>query len=223
MKVVTSATVEKAYRRYAKYYDFVFGNIFHPGRNIAIEHLHCQAGDRILEVGVGTGLSLSLYPSNVTVVGIDLSEAMLKQARQRVAEEKMTHVESLIKMDAQQMSFPDNSFDKVVAMYVASVVPDPAQLVNEIRRVCKPGGDIIFLNHFQNKNPLVRKMEAVIQPLALYLGFHPDFPMEEFLEKTNFKVMTAIPVNLLDYWTVLIGKNDKNFTRTPNLPPSLNN
>lgn len=209
MKVVTSASVEKAYRRYAKYYDFVFGNIFHPGRHTAIEHLHCQAGDRILEVGVGTGLSLSLYPANVTVVGIDLSEAMLKQAREKVAAEQLSHVQGLIKMDAQQMTFPDSSFDKVVAMYVASVVPDPAKLVNEIRRVCKPGGEIIFLNHFQNKNPVIRGIEAFIQPLATYLGFHPDFPMEEFLEKTNFKVTTAIPVNLLDYWTVLIGKNDK--------------
>lgn len=209
MAVVTSETVVRAYRRYARYYDLVFGAVFHPGRNTAVEHLHCKPGDRILEVGVGTGLSLSLYPKDVRVVGIDLSNDMLIQARRRILEEKTAQVEELIQMDAQHMSFEDNSFDKVVAMYVASVVPDPNQLVKEIRRVCKPGGTIIFLNHFQNKNLIIRQAEALIQPLAKYLGFHPDFPMSEFLEKTNFKVTTAIPVNFLDYWTVLVGVNDK--------------
>ena len=112
-------------------------------------------------------------------------------------------------MDAQNMAFEDSSFDKVVAMYVASVVPDPKKLMEEIRRVCKPGGVIIFLNHFENKNPVVKRAEALIQPLAKYLGFHPDFPMTEFLEQTGFEVKTAIPVNFLDYWTVLVGTNDK--------------
>jgi phosphatidylethanolamine/phosphatidyl-N-methylethanolamine N-methyltransferase len=208
-KPVTAETVQKAYRRYARYYDLVFGAIFHPGRNTAIEHLHCQSGDRVLEVGVGTGLSLSLYPTEVQVVGIDLSEDMLKRARRKVEEESLKHVEALIQMDAQKMTFEDDAFDKVVAMYVASVVPDPLQLVTEIRRVCKPGGTIVFLNHFQNKHPVIRRAEAMIQPLAKYLGFHPDFPMSEFLEKTQFKVATAVPVNLLDYWTVLVGVNDK--------------
>ncbi len=213
MAKVTSETVEKAYRRYARYYDLVFGAIFHPGRNTAIEHLHCKTGERILEVGVGTGLSLSLYPTDVSIVGIDLSEAMLKQARKQVQDLKLSHVESLIKMDAQKMDFPDNSFDKVVAMYVASVVPDPKLLVDEIRRVCKPNGQIIFLNHFQNKNRIVRNLESLIQPLARHLGFHPDFPLQEFLEKTEFQVTTAIPVNLLDYWTVLVGQNRKDLRK----------
>lgn len=206
---VTSDSVKQAYRRYARYYDLVFGLIFHPGRKTAIEHLHCHAGDRILEVGVGTGLSLGLYPQNVKVVGIDLSKDMLERAEERVARENLAQVESLQQMDAQQMSFADHAFDSVVAMYVASVVPDPAKLVAEIRRVCKPGGKIIFLNHFQNANPVVRKAEHVLQPLAKYLGFSPDFPMHEFLEKTGFHATTAVPVNLLDYWTVLVGTNDK--------------
>lgn len=207
---VTSDSVKQAYRRYARYYDLVFGLIFHPGRKTAIEHLHCRKGDRILEVGVGTGLSLGLYPKNVHVVGIDLSKEMLVRAEERVEREDLKQVESLQQMDAQQMSFPDDAFDSVVAMYVASVVPDPTKLVDEIRRVCKPGGKIIFLNHFQNANPVVRKAEHVLQPLAKYLGFSPDFPMHEFLERTGFHATTAVPVNLLDYWTVLVGTNDKN-------------
>ena len=204
---VTSDTVRNAYRRYARYYDLVFGAIFHPGRNMAIEHLHCQPGDRILEVGVGTGLSLGLYPETVKVVGIDLSADMLARARRRLELEPMPWVEDLLQMDAQAMTFPDQSFDKVVAMYVASVVPDLSQLMREIRRVCKPKGTIIFLNHFQNQYPVVRQAESWLQPLAKHLGFHPDFPLSEFLEKTGFHVTTAVPVNLLDYWTVLVGEN----------------
>ena len=209
MTPVTSETVKKAYRRYARYYDLVFGAIFHPGRNTAIEHLHCKSGDRILEVGVGTGLSLSLYPKDIKVVGIDLSVDMLKRAEKKVHDEQISQVEGLHAMDAQRMTFEDNSFDKVVAMYVASVVPDVAQLVNEIRRVCKPGGEIVFLNHFQNKHPLVRQAETFIQPLAKYIGFNPDFPLEDFLTQTGFQMTTAIPVNFLDYWTVIVGQNQK--------------
>lgn len=207
MEKVTTESVEKAYRRYARYYDLVFGAIFHPGRRTAIEHLHCRPGNRILEVGVGTGLSLSMYPPNVRVTGIDLSAPMLEKARERA--QGLPQVEALLEMDAQKMTFEDNSFDKVVAMYVASVVPDVGELYREIRRVCKPGGEIIFLNHFQNKNQAIRRAEHFIQPLARYLGFHPDFPMEEFIARTGFEVTTAVPVNLLDYWTVLVGINDK--------------
>lgn len=206
---VTSETIRHAYRRYARYYDFVFGKVFHPGRQTAVEHLHCRQGDHILEVGVGTGLSLGMYPEHVTVTGIDLSEDMLIRARKKVQEENLTNVEGLLQMDALNMKFPDNSFDKVVAMYVATVVPDTAQFYREIQRVCKPGGIIVFLNHFENKNPAIRKFESTIQPLARYLGFHPDFPMDRFLRETGFVPTVAIPVNLLDYWTVLVGYNEK--------------
>jgi phosphatidylethanolamine/phosphatidyl-N-methylethanolamine N-methyltransferase len=207
MEKVTTESVEKAYRRYARYYDLVFGAIFHPGRKTAIEHLHMRPGNRILEVGVGTGLSLSMYPSTVKVVGIDLSNEMLEKAREQAKE--LPQVEALLQMDAQKMTFEDNSFDKVVAMYVATVVPDVGEFYREIKRVCKPGGEIIFLNHFQNKNQVIRRAEHLIQPLARYLGFHPDFPMEEFINRTGFEVTTAVPVNLLDYWTVLVGINEK--------------
>lgn len=206
---MTTETVKRAYRRDAPIYDLVFGAIFHPGRKTAVEHLHCKPGDRILEVGVGTGLSLGMYPNDVKVVGIDLSQHMLDRAKVKAAEENYPQVEALLQMDAQQMSFPDNSFDKVVAMYVASVVPDPKQMMKEIQRVVKPGGTIIFLNHFKNRNPVIRNIETMLQPLGKYLGWSPDFPLDTFLEQTGFRPTTAIPVNLLDYWTVLIGTNDK--------------
>jgi phosphatidylethanolamine/phosphatidyl-N-methylethanolamine N-methyltransferase len=209
MQTLSTESIKKTYRRYSRYYDFVFGPVFHPGRRKAVECLNCKPGDRILEVGVGTGLSLGMYPPGVSVTGIDLSEDMLIHARAKVTEEKMNHVKGLFQMDAQEMSFSDNAFEKVVAMYVASVVPDPAKFAAEIRRVCQPGGRIIFLNHFENKNPVVKKMEALAQPLANYLGFHPDFPLDEFLKETGFQVTDTYPVNFLNYWTVLVGVNDK--------------
>ncbi|PWU20098.1 MAG: SAM-dependent methyltransferase [Bdellovibrio sp.] len=206
---VTTESLKKAYRRISKFYDLVFGKIFHPGRETAVQHLHCRPGDRILEVGVGTGLSLEMYPSSVSVVGIDISNDMLSYARRRIKEETLPQVEALIQMDAQNMSFPDNSFDKVIAMYVASVVPDPTQLVREMKRVCKPEGTLIVLNHFQNEHRLVRRFEGLLQPFSKYIGFHPDFPLDQFLQRSAFQVITKVPVNLLDYWTVLVGFNDK--------------
>src|SRR5690606_10901536 len=130
---------------------------------------------------------LPLYPKGVKVVGIDLSESMLEKARARAERENLCQVESLLVMNAQEMSFADDSFDAVVAMYVASVVPDPAQLVREIRRVCKPGGCVIFLNHFQNSQPMVQRFETLVSPLSKYLGLHTDLSLEDFVSTTGFE------------------------------------
>ncbi len=127
--------IEQAYRRYARFYDVCFGAVFQPGRRAIVDTMDCGCGERILEVGVGTGLSLPLYPQDVNVVGIDISRHMLAQARVRVARDRLANVAELVVMDAENMAFEDDSFDKVVAMYVASVVPDPGRLVDEMRRV----------------------------------------------------------------------------------------
>lgn len=206
---VTTDTIREAYKRYSKFYDLTFGPILQPGRKTAIERLECHPGERVLEVGVGTGLSLDMYPDGVKVVGIDLSEEMLGKAREKAARENLRNVEGLFQMDAQSMEFRDNEFDKVVAMYVATVVPDPRALVAEIRRVCKPGGKIVFVNHFQNRNLWIRRLESLLQPLAKYVGFHPDFPLEKFVKETKFKFKERIPVNAFDYWTILVGYNSK--------------
>ncbi|TAK66842.1 MAG: methyltransferase domain-containing protein, partial [Betaproteobacteria bacterium] len=128
-------TIEHVYRRYAGFYDVCFGAVFQPGRRAIVDRMDCGPGERILEVGVGTGLSLPLYPENVNVVGIDISRPMLDQACERRARCRLEHVAGLMVMDAENMGFKDDSFDKVVAMYVASVVPDPGRLVDEMRRV----------------------------------------------------------------------------------------
>jgi len=206
--------IEKVYRRYAKRYDFYFGALFQPGRKAVINRMHCQPGERILEVGVGTGLSLPLYPSGVQVTGIDISEAMLARARARATRDQLEQVAALLRMDAEHMDFRDDSFDKVVAMYVVSVVPSPAQLVAEMRRVCRPGGELYIVNHFQHANPFVAGIERLLAPLSRLLGFHPDFPLENFLQETGLEVSEQIPVNALGYWTLLRARNNKVPTAT---------
>ena len=128
--------VKTAYRRYARIYDMVFGAVLQPGRRAVLETLKLKPGDRVLEVGVGTGLSLPLYPRDVRITGIDVSNEMLERARARVARAGLKNVDALVEMDAEDMTFPDASFDKVVAMYVVSVVPNPAKLLEELHRVC---------------------------------------------------------------------------------------
>ena len=201
--------IEKVYRRYAQRYDFYFGALFQPGRKAVIDRMNCQPGERILEVGVGTGLSLPLYPRNTQITGIDISEAMLGRARARKTREHLDHVVALQRMDAEYMQFADDSFDKVVAMYVVSVVPSPARLVAEMRRVCRPGGELYIVNHFQHAHPLVAGMERLVAPLSRMLGFHPDFPLETFLRTTGLEATELIPVNLLGYWTLLRARNNK--------------
>jgi phosphatidylethanolamine/phosphatidyl-N-methylethanolamine N-methyltransferase len=200
--------IQKSYRRYAHVYDFYFGAVFEPGRRAVIDRMHCRPGERILEVGVGTGLSLPLYPDHVLVTGIDLSVEMLARARARLKRDGLDNVE-LFEMDAERMNFADDSFNKVVAMYVASVVPHPDRLVAEMHRVCKPGGELFIVNHFHSTNPLIAWLEKMIAPLSSMLGFRPDFSLDKFLRDTGLEVLDKSQVNLLGYWTLLRAVNNK--------------
>jgi phosphatidylethanolamine/phosphatidyl-N-methylethanolamine N-methyltransferase len=200
--------IEKVYRRYAPGYDLYFGAVLEQGRHAVIARMGCQPGDRILEVGVGTGLSLPLYPRTVRVTGIDISHEMLRRARARVRRGRLSHV-VLERMNAEYMRFPDNSFDKVVAMYVVSVAPDPVRLVNEMRRVCQPGGEIYIVNHFGHSNPVVGGMERLLAPLSRVVGFRPNLSLEDFIRRTGVRVEGRENVNLFGYWTLLRCRNDK--------------
>ena len=201
--------VQKVYRRYAPAYDFYFGVMFQPGREEIIARMDCRPGERILEVGVGTGLSLSLYPPNVEVTGIDLSREMLARARARRRRQRLNQVVALRLMNAEHMQFADNSFDKVVAMYVVSVTPHPSRMTAEMRRVCKPGGQLFIVNHFQHSNSLVRGIERMISPFSRVMGFRPDYSLEHFMRETELDVEMRLPVNALGYWTLLRCRNNK--------------
>jgi len=194
--------VRQAYRRYAHLYDRWFGKIFHPGRKLAIDQMGIQPGDRVLEVGVGTGLSLPEYPEGVEVTGIDVSHEMIDQARQRTQDGGMANVH-LYEMDAEAMELPDGAFDHVVAMYVLSVAPNPRSVVDEMRRVCKASGDLFIVNHFRHANPIVSAMERLLAPLSNLFGFRPDFGYDQFVEQTDLDVIATHPVNLMGYWTLV--------------------
>ena len=192
--------VKAAYRRYANVYDAVFGPVLQPGRKAVIEALGCRPGEKVLEVGVGTGLSLPMYPASVRITGIDLSREMLERARARVARRQLPNVDALLEMDAEVMDFPDAAFDKVVAMYVVSVTDRPAQLLHELQRVCKPGGDIFIVNHVRSDNPLVGALEKSLARFANQLGFHPDFELKS-LVNGSFRVEHVSSINF--FWKVM--------------------
>ena len=168
-------TIAKAYARWAPVYDLVFGAVFERGRNASIEAAE-RIGGRILEVGVGTGISLPDYSRTVQLVGVDYSEPMLRKAQERVAEQRLDNVETLAVMDAKHLGFPDASFDVVVAQYVITAVPEPEAALDEFARVLKPGGEIVLVNHIGAETGLRRAFEQWFSPVARRLGWRPEFP-----------------------------------------------
>ena len=175
-----NAAIEKAYARWAPFYDLVFGAIFERGRKAAIAAAE-RIGGRILEVGVGTGLSLPEYRWTNRVTGVDLSVPMLRKAKARVREHRLTNVEGLAVMDAQHLGFQDGAFDVVVALYVITVVPDPEATLDEFARVLRPGGEIILLNHLGAEEGARATLERAFAPLAQRLGWRPEFPYERLV------------------------------------------
>jgi phosphatidylethanolamine/phosphatidyl-N-methylethanolamine N-methyltransferase len=163
-------TVEQAYDRWAPIYDLVFGGVFSKGRQAAIQATN-KMGGRVLEVGVGTGISLPLYGQNVRIFGTDISEAMLEKAKKRVAEQGLKNVEGLAVMDAEKLEFPDNSFDVVMAQYVLSAVPNPEAAMDEFARVVRPGGELIILTRVSADAGVRRFIEQTLQPVVRPLGF----------------------------------------------------
>jgi phosphatidylethanolamine/phosphatidyl-N-methylethanolamine N-methyltransferase len=203
--------VERVYSSYAGVYDRIFGRVFHEGRESAIRNLNVQPDERILEVGVGTGLALPMYPRHCQIVAIDFSEGMLEIARKRAAEHRMDHV-TLHRMDAGAMDFTDDSFDTVVAAYVVTAVPDHRKVVNEMIRVCRPGGRIIMLNHFSNGNKVIATVEKVISPITKHLGWRTDLSLETVLQGTDLQVARKQKVNPLRLWALVECVNRKNGT-----------
>jgi phosphatidylethanolamine/phosphatidyl-N-methylethanolamine N-methyltransferase len=199
----------KTYRLFSGSYDLVFGPVFHPGRKAAVRIANDRPGQRILEVGVGTGLSLPHFRKDSRITGIDVSAEMLARGRRRVERRALGNVDALLEMDAERMSFADDSFDAVIALYVASVVPDPARFVAEMRRVCIPGGTIVIVNHFTSENPAMRFIEKRLAPLAGKIGFHADFPLDAFLAAGKLEVREMRPSNMFGYWRLLRCINDK--------------
>ena len=168
------SAITRTYRRWAPVYDGTFGRITRAGRRMATAHVNERGGD-VLEVGVGTGLALRHYAGDVRVTGIDFSGEMLAQARAKVAGGGLPNVVGLRQMDARTLDFPDRSFDVVVAMYLISVVPEPERVLAEMARVCRPGGEVVIVNHFAAEAGALARAEGLLGRFADRLGWHADF------------------------------------------------
>lgn len=203
--VVENHFVERVYEKLAVVYDVIFGPTLHPGRLRAIKRMNVRPGDSVLEVGVGTGINLPLYPSTCSVVGVDLSEPMLEKAREKVIDKGLRNC-GVVEMDAAKMSFPDESFDIVYAPYLISVVSDPVKVTQEMRRVCKTGGRIVILNHFKSDSFLLSKIETLISPLTVHIGFKSDLDLHGFLTQADLTPISIEKVNLLNMWTLVTCK-----------------
>jgi phosphatidylethanolamine/phosphatidyl-N-methylethanolamine N-methyltransferase len=199
--------VAGVYGKMASVYDLFFGLPLHQGRATAIQRMGIRTGDRVLEVGVGTGMSLPLYPRRCDVAAVDLSESMLERAHVRLARYGIRNVQ-LIQMDATHLQFPDNSFDIVYAPYFISCVPDPITVTQEMRRVCRSGGRIVFLNHFLSKGAMLSRLERAIAPLTVHLGFKSDFDLSAFLAQTGLRAESIEKVNIPRIWSLVICRND---------------
>src|SRR5579864_1409075 len=200
--VVENAFVARVYENLAWVYDLVFGPALHPGRVDAIQRMGIQPGDRVLEVGVGTGINATLYPSDCSVTGIDLSSSMLEKARDRVAR-KGVHNVRLLQMDAANLKFADDAFDIVYAPYVISVVPDPVTVTREMYRVCRPGGRIVILNHFRSQKRVMAWLERLISPFTVHIGFKSDLDLPAFVAQAELKPISIQKVNIPRIWRLV--------------------
>lgn len=187
--------VRAAYKRWAGVYDTVFGGVSAWGRRRAVAEVNRLPGTRVLEVGVGTGLALPHYTPDKRITGIDLSAEMLALARQRVRSDRIANVDGLLELDAEATGFPDASFDIAVAMFVASVVPNPRRLLDEVRRVVRPGGHILFVNHFAAERGPRWWAERALAPASRKLGWHPDFSVAALFteQERRAATLTSVP------------------------------
>jgi phosphatidylethanolamine/phosphatidyl-N-methylethanolamine N-methyltransferase len=199
------ASVRKVYNIYASFYDFLFGSIFSQGRVSCADIINDAApkNAHILEIGIGTGLSLPLYRNDIHITGIDISEKMLQKASELATKNELNHRVQLKVMDAADLKFEDNSFDFIVAMYVASVVPDVTLFLEEITRVAKPNAKIIFVNHFSSQNPVINFFEKKIAYLNKLVGFKSDFSINTILDYSKLKLLSSHKTNLFGYWKLL--------------------
>lgn len=193
---------EQIYSSYSGFYDLLFDAVLQPGRKRAIAAMAIEPGDNILEVGVGTGLSLPLYPEWGHITGIDISHAMLHKAAARVVRMGRGDID-LKRMSAEHLKWPEATFDKVLLPYMISCVDRPDRVVIEVHRVCKPGGRVFFLNHFHSHNRALAWCERLLTPLSKRLGFVLDLPIEVITRGGYFEIVRVERANIFGLWSVV--------------------
>ncbi len=200
---LSASTVRHAYKIWAPVYDQTFGIMVRAGRMRAVRHINNSDTTRVLEVGVGTGLSLPHYRPDLEVTGIDLSPEMLEKAEDRVRNKNLTHVDELLVMDASRLEFPDNSFDTVVAMFVMTVVPDPEAVMKELQRVCAPGGEVLLVNHFSTDSGLRGWVEQKMSSFKSTGLWRPEFPVDRVMICDQLELRETQKVRPFGLFTLL--------------------
>jgi phosphatidylethanolamine/phosphatidyl-N-methylethanolamine N-methyltransferase len=198
-----NALVQRAYDRIARVYDFLFGAILQPGRVRAVRAIRPKPGLRVLELGIGTGLTAPLYSRDWTVVGVDLSSAMLMQTQKRITRLGLNTTVTLLEADGAQLPFADESFDVVLVPYVMSVVPDPLSVGRELRRVCRTTGQIILLNHFLSQDSFGARLERWISPVTTRIGFRTDLSLPWLLTGAGLTLIEVASVNMPPIWKLV--------------------
>lgn len=201
-RALDETSVREAYRRWAPVYDYTFGQVAEAGRRHAVKIINERQGS-VLEVGVGTGLSLPIYGGHLTITGIDLSPEMLEKAREKVARHRLGNIAGLHEMDASALTFGDESFDTVVAMYVMTVVPDPERVMRELDRVCAKGGEVILVNHFSQEEGVRGFLERKLAPFADYIGWHSVFSLDQVLVCPNLRLAERRALKPFGLFTML--------------------
>ncbi|HEY3278255.1 MAG TPA: methyltransferase domain-containing protein [Syntrophorhabdaceae bacterium] len=200
--------IRRIYSRYAAVYDILFAQSFFPRIRLGLQKIGIKPGDTIIEVGVGTGLSLELYPESCRVVGIDITRKMLTKAKEKKDKFGFDHV-SLLEMDAENMSFADDSFDHAVVPFIVSVVPNPIKMMAEIKRIVKNNGKIIVINHFSSKNAVLARLEKFFSPLFLRLGWTAAVPIDLLKNHCNLYIEEVSKKYRLDPWFIIHATNKK--------------
>jgi len=203
----TQAHQSKLYYEFSHLYDRLFTRVFYPRIQRVIQSLKIPPGARVLEVGVGTGLSFNAYPTHCQVTGIDLAPEMLEQAQEKIDQNAWRHLQ-VMEMDALNLKFADNTFDYVMAFHVVSVVPDAARLMHEILRVSKPGATVVIINHFRSRHRLLAALDSLIEPLTRRLGWH-TLSQDEILTEVPLEVVRSYKTSVRSLFTIVIGTTQK--------------
>lgn len=201
-------SIKKVYAAYSNVYDALFKRFFYPRIKHAITYMDIKPGERVLDVGVGTGLSFYVFPRHCNVVGIDLSQEMLRKAKEKIDTQGLDHI-TVLNMDAMNIGFRDNSFDKVFISHVVSVVPDPYRVMEEVRRVCKKDGEVVIVNHFKSRNRLVELGEKLMNPICEKIGWRNDLCLNEFLARSGLNIKKKYMLKKLDFWHIVFATNEK--------------
>jgi phosphatidylethanolamine/phosphatidyl-N-methylethanolamine N-methyltransferase len=197
------ATTSRCYDLWASIYDHTFGALVHRRQIRALQQLRLQPGQRVLDIGVGTGMTLPHYPKHVRVFGLDLSAGMLSKAKLKANELGLTHCR-LVRADAMLPPFADGSFDQIVISHTISVVSEPAKLVKWAARLVKPTGRIIVLNHFHSTNRFIAWWEKVLNPLCVKIGWRSDLSLDECLAGSDLKIDYHFKMALWDFWQIVV-------------------